>query len=48
MDNLIEKIMNNEDIENIIEYVKNKIYINGPIDITDMEILSYLKMYHPK
>lgn len=48
MDNLIEKIMNNEDIEDIIEYVKNRIYINGPIDTTDMEILSYLKMYHPK
>lgn len=48
MDNLIEKIMNNEDIEDIIKYVKNRIYINGPIDTTDMEILSYLKMYHPK
>ena len=45
MDNIIEKIINGENLEEIIEYVRKDIFINGPISTLDMEILSYLKYY---
>lgn len=45
MDNLIKKIMKGEDIEKIISFVVNRLYINGPVNISDMEILSYLSLY---
>ena len=47
MNNLIEKIIKGEDLENIIEYVRKNIYFNGPIRTVDMEILSYFKYYQP-
>ncbi|WP_314297764.1 DEAD/DEAH box helicase [Capnocytophaga gingivalis] len=45
MENLIYKIKKGEDIEEIISFVLNRIYLNGPINISDMEILSYLSLY---
>lgn len=45
MDNLIEKIKNGENLQEIIEFVRKDIYINGPISTLNMEILSYLKYY---
>lgn len=45
MDNLIEKIIKGENLEEIMEYVRRHIFINGPISTLDMEILSYLKYY---
>lgn len=45
MDNLIEKIKNGENLQEIIEFVGKDIYINGPISTLNMEILSYLKYY---
>lgn len=45
MDNLIDKIVKGKELEEIIEYVRKDIYVNGPISTLDMEILSYLKYY---
>ncbi len=45
MENLIYKIKKGENIEEIISFVLNRIYLNGPINISDMEILSYLSLY---
>lgn len=45
MENLIFKIKNGENIEEIVSFVLNRIYTNGPTSISDMEILSYLSLY---
>ena len=45
MENLIRKIINGENIEEIVSFVLNRIYTNGPTNISDMEILSYLSLY---
>lgn len=45
MENLIHKIINGENIEEIVSFVLNRIYTNGPTNISDMEILSYLSLY---
>lgn len=45
MENLIYKIINGENIEEILSFVLNRIYTNGPTNISDMEILSYLSLY---
>jgi hypothetical protein len=47
MNNLIKRIIDGEDLENTIILTLDRIYKEGPISITDMEILSYLKLYHP-
>jgi ATP-dependent RNA helicase DOB1 len=46
MKNVIKKIIAGTDLEDIFSYVKNNIFRNGPVSITDMEILCYLKLYH--
>ncbi len=46
MKELINKIIAGDDIENIFAYVLDNIYRKGPVSVTDMEILSYLKLYH--
>lgn len=48
MNNLIEKIIKGEDIDNIIHYTMNELYEDGPIDSSLMETLSYLKLYQPE
>lgn len=45
MDNVIERIIKGENLQEIIEQVRKNIYINGPISMSDMEILSYFKYY---
>ena len=45
MEDLIRKIINGENIEEIVSFVLNRIYTNGPTNISDMEILSYLSLY---
>lgn len=47
MDNVIKKIINGNNIEEIIRYVKNRLFLNGPTSTSDLEILSYLSLYHP-
>lgn len=46
MNELVKKIINGDDIENIFAKVLNNLYKNGPVSVTDMEILSYLALYH--
>lgn len=45
MTEIIKKIINNEDVDNIINYTINQLYENGPTDNTLMEIISYLKLF---
>lgn len=46
MNELVKRIIAGDDIENIFAYVLNNLYKNGPVSVTDMEILSYLDLYH--
>lgn len=46
MKDLIKNITAGKYIEQIFVYVLNNIYTNGPVSVTDMEILSYLSLYH--
>lgn len=45
MENLIERIKHGIDLDEVYEYVRNNIFTNGPVDISDLEILSYLCEY---
>lgn len=45
MNDLIKKIIAGEKLDLIFDYVKKNIFKDGPVSITDMEILSYLKLY---
>ncbi len=45
MKNTIKNIVASKNIEQIFLYVLNHLYINGPVSVTDMEILSYLSLY---
>lgn len=45
---MIKKILIGEDIDSIFGYVLDRLFKNGPISVTDMEILSYLKLYQPE
>jgi ATP-dependent RNA helicase DOB1 len=47
MKDIIKNIVNNKNIDEIFSFVLNRLYKNGPIEITDMEILTYLSIYHP-
>lgn len=48
MKDIIKKIIGGIQIPDIFDYVINNIYQKGPIDGTDMEILSYLALYQPQ
>lgn len=48
MNNVIKHIINNEDVGDVISFVLDRIYRNGPVSTTDMEILSFLKLYKPE
>ena len=47
MTEIINKIIAGEDLENIFGYTLDRLFKYGPISVTDMEILSYLKLYQP-
>ena len=44
---LIKKIIANESIEEIYDLALSNIFKNGPVNRTDLEILSYLKELKP-
>ncbi len=46
MNDLIKKIVEGVNIEEIFQNTIDNLYKNGPVSVTDMEILSYLKLYH--
>lgn len=45
MNSLISNIINGENNDEVYSFVLNNIYKTGPVSTTDMEILSYLKLY---
>lgn len=47
MKDLIKNIIDGNRIDEIFSFVLDNIYKNGPVSVTDMEILSYLALYHP-
>lgn len=46
MKNLISKIIQNEKIPEIFSYAINNIYRYGPIEISDLEVLTYISIYN--
>ena len=46
MNNAISRIINNDNISEILTYVLNNIFEYGPVNISDLEILTYLNIYH--
>jgi len=47
MKEVIKNIINGDQISEIFDHVINNLYMRGPVDGTDMEILSYLALYRP-
>lgn len=47
MKEVIKNIIKGNQISEIFDHVINNLYTNGPVDGTDMEILSYLALYRP-
>lgn len=47
MKEVIKNIINGNQISELFDYVINNLYTKGPVDETDMEILSYLALYRP-
>lgn len=47
MKEVIKNIINGDQISEIFDHVINNLYMRGPIDGTDVEILSYLALYRP-
>jgi ATP-dependent RNA helicase DOB1 len=48
MTDLIKKIVAGEEIDVIFNYVLDRLFKNGPVSVSDMEIISYLQLYHPE
>lgn len=46
MKDSIKNIISGIDIEKYFQYLLDSLYTNGPISVSDMEILSYLQLYH--
>lgn len=46
MKNLISKIIQNENIPEIFSYAINNIYRYGPIEVSDLEVLTYISIYN--
>lgn len=48
MKNLIEKIICGNEVEKIINETMDRIFSHGPVDPSDLEALTYIKIYQPK
>lgn len=46
--NVIARIRRGEDLDQIINYVKDEIYKNGPNNAVVLEIISYFKLFQPE
>nr|WP_315396840.1 DEAD/DEAH box helicase [uncultured Sphingobacterium sp.] len=46
MTDAIQKIINNENIEDVFSFAINNIFKYGPKEIYDLEILTYISIYH--
>lgn len=48
MKSVIEKIIDGDGVEIILSEITNRIFAHGPSDATDLELLTYIKIYQPK
>lgn len=46
--NIISRIRDGKDLEEILLYAKTKIFQDGPVDIAILEMLSYFKLFQPE
>ena len=46
MKNIISRIIKNDNVPEIFSYAIDNIYRYGPIDISDLEILTYISLYN--
>ena len=46
--NLIKKIRNGENLEEISEYALDHLFKDGPVNTVTLEILSYIKLFQPE
>ncbi|MBR3387878.1 MAG: DEAD/DEAH box helicase [Bacteroidales bacterium] len=46
--NRIKDIIEGQGVEAILKEVIDNIYVNGPVNVSDMETLSYIRCYHPQ
>lgn len=47
MNNILMQIINKENIEDLLKSILDNIYVNGPTNRSDLEILSFIKFFHP-
>ena len=45
--NIISKIRDGIDLDDIADYAKNQVFRNGPVDTVVLEIMSYFKLFQP-
>ena len=45
MKDIIQQIMNQENLDEIYGYAQSALFKDGPVSITTLEILSYLKLF---
>ena len=48
MNNVIQRIINHDNLDEIFNYVLSKLFSEGPNDTTVLEILTYLSIYAPE
>lgn len=48
MNNVIQRIINHDNLDEIFNYALNKLFSEGPNDTTVLEILTYLSIYAPE
>ena len=48
MANLLKKIIDSENLPEIIEKVINNIYVSGPVNRSDLEILALINYFNPQ
>lgn len=48
MKDSIKNIISGNDIDKYFQYLLDSLYVNGPTSVSDMELLSYLQLYHPE
>lgn len=47
MTDIIRKIINHDNLDEIYEYAKSFLFTNGPSSVTTLEIISYLSLFAP-
>ena len=47
MKNTIKDIVAGENIEQVLNDIMDRLFAYGPTDPVDLELLTYIKIYHP-